>query len=124
MQTNTSKFQSIIISNIPVDTRDIMLQIDDDIVLKPDTQIKVLGVTLDNKLNFIQHVSVTRTKWVKHLNVLAIVLRLLSHPRLKISDVFFQGQTLYWTLCVFSSLAAVARRNDFCFLHQNVWARP
>ena len=35
-----------------------MLQIDDNIVLKPEPQAKVLGITVDNKLNFDHHVCV------------------------------------------------------------------
>ena len=35
MQANPSKFQFMIISHCPVDTSKLMLQIDDNIVLKP-----------------------------------------------------------------------------------------
>ena len=65
MQTYPSKLQFIIISNIPVVARYITLQIDEDIVLKPNTQVKVFGVTLDNKPAFNQHVSVTRIEFAR-----------------------------------------------------------
>ena len=45
MQANPSKFLSMIISHRLVDTSKAMLQIDDSIVLKPESQVKVLGVT-------------------------------------------------------------------------------
>ena len=52
MQASPPKFQFMIISHSPVETSKAMLQIDDNIVLKPESQVKVLGVTTDDKLNF------------------------------------------------------------------------
>ena len=62
MQVNPSKFQFMIIFQSPVDTSNAMLQIDGNIVLKPESQVKVLEETLDNKLNFSHHVRVICTK--------------------------------------------------------------
>ena len=52
MQTNPSNFQFLITYHIHVDTSKIKLQIDDTIVLRPEPQVNVLGVTLDSKLDF------------------------------------------------------------------------
>ena len=78
MQANPSNFQCMIISHIRVDTSKAMLQIDDNIVLKPESQVKELGVTLDNKLNFSHHVSVKCIKATRLLNALARISRFLS----------------------------------------------
>ena len=51
-----------------------MLQIDDDIVSKPQSQVKVLGVTLDNEFNFNAHVGTTCTKAVRPLDAVAGIL--------------------------------------------------
>ena len=45
MQANPSKFQFMITSHSGVDASNTTLQID-DIVSKPESQVKVLGVTL------------------------------------------------------------------------------
>ena len=60
----------MIISHGPLDTNNIMLQIDDDVVLKSESQVKLRRVILDdksNKLNFIQHVRVACTKAARQL---------------------------------------------------------
>ena len=75
MQANLSKFQFMIISHSGVDASNATLQIDDKIVLTPEPQVKVLGVTLDNKLNFNYHISVICTKSVSQLNALARISR-------------------------------------------------
>ena len=44
MQANPSKFRFMMISHSPVDASNAMLQIDDNIVSKPESQVKVLGL--------------------------------------------------------------------------------
>ena len=104
MQANPSKFQFMIISHSPVDTSKAMLQIDDNIVLKPESQVKVLGVTLDNKLNFSHHVSVICTKAARQLNALARISRFLSTTsRMIIYNSFINSNFNYcplvWHFC-------------------------
>ena len=81
-----------------------MLQIDDNIVLKPESQVKVLGVTLDNKLNFSHHVSVICTKAARQLNALARISGFLSTTsRIIIYDSFINSNFNYcplvWHFC-------------------------
>ena len=64
----------MIVSHSPVDSSNVMLQIDDDIISKPQSQVKVLGVTLDNEFNFNAHVGTTCTKAVRPLDAVAGIL--------------------------------------------------
>ena len=81
-----------------------MLQIDDNIVLKPVSQVKVLGVTLDNKLNFSHHISVICTKAARQLNALARISGFLSTTsRMIIYNSFINSNLNYcplvWHFC-------------------------
>ena len=78
MQANPFKFQFMIISHSGFDASNATLQIDDNIILKPEPQVKVLGVMLDSKLNFNHHVSALCTKAARQLNALARISRFLS----------------------------------------------
>ena len=101
--SDPSKFQFMIISHSPVDTSKAMLQID-NIVLKPESQVKVLGVTLDNKLNLSHHVSVLCTKAARQLNALSRVSRFLNTTsRMIIYNSFINSNFNYcplvWHFC-------------------------
>ena len=74
MQANPANLRFMIISHSPIDSSNVMLQIDDDIVSKPQSQEKVLGVELDNEFNFNGHVGVSCTKAVIPLDTLAGIL--------------------------------------------------
>ena len=78
MQANPTKFQFMITSHSGVDASNATLQTDGSIVLKPQPQVKVLGVTLDNKWIFNHHVSAICTKAARQLNALARISRFLS----------------------------------------------
>ena len=78
MQANPSKFQLMVFAHSPADASNARLQIDDNIVLKPESQVKVLGVTLDARLNFNHHVNVICTNAARLLNALARISRFLS----------------------------------------------
>ena len=60
------------------------LQIDDNIIFKPEPQVKVLGVMLDGKLNFNDHISALCTKAARQFNTLARISSFwaLRHERL------------------------------------------
>ena len=99
MQANPCKFQFMIISHSPIDTSKAMLQIDDNIVSKLESQVTVLGVTLDNKLNFSHRVSVICTKVARQLNALARISMFLSTTsRMIICNSFINSNFNYCPL--------------------------
>ena len=97
MQANPPKLKFMIISHSPVDTSKAMLEIDDNIVLKPESQVKVLGVTLDNKLNFSHHVTVICTKAARQLNALSTTSRMIIYNSFINSN--FNYCPLVWHFC-------------------------
>ena len=54
MQANPSKFQFMVMSNGTVDKDCISICINESL-LKPGSHVKVLGVTLDDRLTFNEH---------------------------------------------------------------------
>ena len=104
MQANPSKFQFMIISHSGVDANNATLQIDDNIVSKPEPQEKVLGVMLDSKLNFNHHASAICTNAARQLNALACIYRFLStSSRMIIYNSFINSKFNYcpivWHFC-------------------------
>ena len=69
MQANPSQFQFIVISNCSVDKKCISLSLNESI-LKPESHVKVLGVTLDDRLTFTEHISLCCSKAARQLNAL------------------------------------------------------
>ena len=70
MQANPSKFQFMVMSNGTVDKECISICINESL-LKPESHVKVLGVTLDDRLTFNEHVSVCCSKTARQLNALS-----------------------------------------------------
>ena len=64
MKANPGKFQFMIVSPHDVTDKKPELFVN-DVVLKPETSVKVLGITIDSRLNFSQHVSNLCTKALK-----------------------------------------------------------
>ena len=67
----------ILLSSSNIDKCNISLRID-DIILKLEPHLKILGVFLDDKLSFNQHVSFRYTKAARQLNALARISRYLN----------------------------------------------
>ncbi len=65
MTTNPDTFQGITLGN--VDQENPSVHIEDSIV-KPQCEIKILGITIDFKLQFDSHVSELCRKAARHLN--------------------------------------------------------
>ena len=57
----------MVMSNGLIDKQCISLSVNESI-LKPESHVKVLGVTLDDRLSFNKHVSVCCTKAARQLN--------------------------------------------------------
>ena len=77
MQTNPSKFQFMVMSYGSVDKECISLSVNESI-LKPESHVKVLGVTLDDRLTFTEHISICCTKTARQLNALSRISRYLD----------------------------------------------
>ena len=76
IQANPSKFQAIVL-NRQGNTTNLVFNIDTD-TLKPNTSVKLLGVHLDNQLNFNEHIRYISTKCAKQVNAMARLSRMLS----------------------------------------------
>ena len=74
------------------------------VVLKPETSVKVLGITIDSRLNFAQHVSNSCTKATGQLNALARISRYIDETsRYMIYNSFVRGYfnfgPMVWHFC-------------------------
>ena len=76
MQANTGKFNFMRFS--PTPTEQQVLQLRDDTTLMSELEVTVLGVTIDDKLCFSQHISVCSKKAAKQLNSLARISKHLN----------------------------------------------
>ena len=77
LQANPSKFQFMLLSSSNIDKCNTSLYIDDRI-LKPEPHVKILGVFLNDKLSFYQHVNIICAKAARQLNALARISMYLN----------------------------------------------
>ena len=84
MEANPSKFQFLIGSSraLPPQT----LNVDQNTSIISEESVKVLGVLLDNKLSFGQHVSACCSKAARQLNALARISKHLDQESKRVSD--------------------------------------
>ena len=68
MKANPTKFQFMVLSPNPTD--DIELKLDENTILKPEKSVKALGVIIDNRLTFSDHISACCLKAARQLNAL------------------------------------------------------
>ena len=102
MQANPEKFQFMMISRDENCSRSLILN--DSTVIVSDDHVKVLGVVIDNKLNFSLHVSSICKKASRQLNALARISNYLDvSARRTIYDSFvasnFNYCPLLWHFC-------------------------
>ena len=69
LQANPAKFRSMLLKNKTVNAEDFNIIVDNDILNLTD-DMTVLGISIDNKLNFNSHVSSMCNKAGRQLNVL------------------------------------------------------
>ena len=77
LQANPSNFQFMLLSSSNIHKCNISLCVD-DMNVKPEPHVKILGVFLDDKLSFNQHVSIRCTKSARQLKTLAWISRYLN----------------------------------------------
>ena len=99
MKANPTKFQFMVLSPNPTD--DIELKLDENTILKPEKSVKALGVIIDNRLTFSDHISACCLKAARQLNALARISKYLD-PKSKnvIYNSFIRSNFEYCPLSV------------------------
>ena len=83
MIANTSKFHAIISSNTNTKVVDIPIKIKDRII-KSESIVKLLGLKIDNQLNFEHHISDICRKSASQLNVLQRLKAFVGYEERKV----------------------------------------
>ena len=97
MQANPDKFHFMLFS--PTPTEQQVLQLCDGTSLMSKTEVTVLGVTIDDKLCFSQHISVCCNKAARQLNALARISKHLNiNSRRAIYNSFIMSNFNYCPL--------------------------
>ena len=95
LQANPFKFQSMLLKNKTVNAEDFNIIVDNDILNLTD-DMSVLGINIDNKLNFNSHVSSMCNKAGRQLNVLQRLKGSLDYAsRLSIYKSFIMSNFNY-----------------------------
>ena len=76
MQANPGKFQFMVISPTPLPEQTLILN--DTTTITSENHVKILGVTVDDKLTFSKHIGLCCTKAARQLNALARISRYLD----------------------------------------------
>ena len=76
MKANPSKFKFMIMSSEYIEPQELMIS--GDVCLPSQIDIKVLGVTIDHRLTFNEHIRVCTLKAARQLNALSRVFRYLD----------------------------------------------
>ena len=72
----------------PTGENNFQINIDEDTIIKSEKYVKALGVTIDNKLNFTQHISNICKKAARQLNALT---RISNQLDLKSRKIIYQS---------------------------------
>ena len=102
MEPNPSKFQFMTIS--PKPCQSISLMINESTTIESVDHIVMLGITIDNRLNFEKHVSLICKKAARQLNALARISRYLTPTSRDIVNRSFVSSNfsyspLVWHFC-------------------------
>ena len=82
MQANPTKFQGMILS--PHEPKSCTITLADNTEIKSENTVNLLGVLIDDKLNFTQHISACCKKAARQLNALARISKYLDFDSRKI----------------------------------------
>ena len=95
LKANPEKFQSMLISSHGCDVGGLMINVENTIISSSE-EMKVLGVTIDDKLNFTEHISDVCTKAGRQLNVLQRLKKVLDYKsRMAIYKSFIMSNFNY-----------------------------
>ncbi|XP_057296307.1 uncharacterized protein LOC130625272 [Hydractinia symbiolongicarpus] len=111
MMANPKKFQSIIVTRDKCNNCDLVVKIGDKLI-KTESEVKLLGVTIDNGLNFDSHISKLIKKTSAQLNSLFRLSTFLSHKaKLTLVQSFiysnFNYCPLVWNFSSYKSLLRI-----------------
>ena len=76
MKANPSKFKFMIMSSENIEPQ--ILTISDDVCLQSQTDVKVLGITVDYRLTFNEHIRICTLKAARQLNALSRISKYLD----------------------------------------------
>ena len=102
MKANPDKFQFIVLSSDPLEQQKI--EIENDITLLSESRVKLLGVIIEDRLQFNDHISAMCCRAARHLNALARISKHLdSKSNYIIYNSFvasnFKYYPLVWHFC-------------------------
>ena len=78
MEANPNKFQFLISSPHTAENMELKLKIDENITLAPEPFVKLLGIYIDSRLTFTDHVSSCCNKAARQLNALSRISKYLD----------------------------------------------
>ena len=96
LKANPSKFQFMIVSPHEMTNKKPELFVN-DALLKPETFVKVIRITIDSRLNFSQHVSILCIKAARQLNVLARISKYIDETSRKM--IYSSFVRSYFNFC-------------------------
>ena len=78
MEANPNEFQFLISSPHTAENMELKLKIDENITLAPESFVKLLGIYIDSRLTFTDHVSSCCNKAARQLNALSRISKYLD----------------------------------------------
>ena len=102
MKANPNKFQFMVISSKPLEAQNIELHGGVSITSEPS--VKILGVVIDDRLNFDEHISMCCTKAARQLNALARISKYLD----------FKSKTIIYNSFILSNFSYCPLAWHFC----------
>ena len=109
LQANPEKFQFIIYGNI---CDSYVLSVGDNVSLKSETSVKLLGVTIDSKLSFSQHINDLCNKAGRQINALSRLSKILNlEVKYKLFETFilshFNFCPVIWHYCCLADIRKI-----------------
>ena len=107
MKANPSKFQAICFSR---DNQQIEFKVEDN-VIKCEEVVKLLGIHIDQRLNFDYHVSNLSKKAARQINALQRICKHIDYEgRLKVYEAFIASNFVYCSVAYNSFMLSQSRK--------------